>query len=385
MMERYGEDRYEGPGFVPLTRPSLGNYDGLEGMFREIWSAGQVTSCKHARRLEETAVKRLGVDHAVAVSSCTSGMMLAMKGLDLSGEVILPSFTFSATVHAAVWAGLKPVFCDCLPGTYCIDPEGVEELLSDETSAIIGVNVFGVPPDVRDLERLASRFQLKLLFDSAQGIGSIYGGKRVGAFGDAEVFSLSPTKVVTAVEGGLVTCSDGGLAKNIRKMRDYGKSEDGEDVDFIGMSARMSEFHAAVGWNNLERVDALVRKREELVSFYREELDGIPGISFQEVPPDRTSSFNYFVIFIDPGRFGRTRDDVGVILGGAAVQTKKYFFPPAHDLNIYRQMGERYRLRLRVTEKASSESLALPLFDRLDRSEIKRICHYIKLAASKAA
>ena len=361
----------------PIIRPSLPDLDELRRKMDGMWSSGQVTVGTHVRAFEEAVEKKLGVRHAVAVSSCTSGLILAVRALGLRGEVIVPSFTFAATAHALSWNGIVPVFCDSEPDTLNLDPGKIEERITRKTSAIMPVSIFGVPPKVAEFERIGRKHGLKLVYDSAQALGAKVNGKYVGGFGDMEVFSLSPTKVVTAIEGGMVTTDAAVLAKKIRQMRDYGKADDGEDMTYVGLSARMSEFHAAVGLANFKRMADLIRERGILVSLYKKLLAGLPGIRFQEVPVNVSPSHNYMVVFVD-GSGGVTRDTLFERLKEEGIQTKRYFYPAVHNMTAYRIMKRRYPGKLTVAERAAREGLALPLYGDLKSEDVEYICSRVK-------
>ena len=251
---------------IPITKPTLEPYSAYEPLFREVIESGRLTLGKHGEALEKKVATYLGVKHCVAVSSCTSGLMLVMKGLGLTGEVIVPSFTFSATGHALVWSGLTPVFADIDPKTFTLDPKAVEKLITAKTSAILSVHPFGVVSDVRKLEALAKKYKLKLIFDAAHAFGSEVNGVKVGNFGDAEVFSCSPIKLMTAGEGGLILTNNDELAEFCRLGRNYG--DDGtNDTLFAGLSARMSEFHAAVGLRSFAQFPQNLKNRRAHASY----------------------------------------------------------------------------------------------------------------------
>jgi dTDP-4-amino-4,6-dideoxygalactose transaminase len=348
-----------------------------------VWQSGQVTVGKYTRRFEEAVEQTLKVRHAIAVSSCTSGLMLAVKALELTGEVIVPSFTFAATVHALIWNNCTPVFVDCENGTYNIDVTQIEPLITERTSAIMPVYTYGLPPRVDEIERVATKHSLKVLFDSAQGLGAKYKERWAGGFGHVEVFSLSPTKVVSAIEGGLITTNDDELARRLRSMRDYGKAADGWDMEFVGLSARLSEFHAITGWKNFQRIEELVRRRNELIAYYKQRLAGLSGISFQRIPADCQSTGNYMVIFIDSQKAGLSRDDLYEALKAEGIQTKKYFYPAVHQQTAYSHYRAAFEGRLPVTERAAQQGLALPLYSHIDESAIEYVCQKIKELVTK--
>jgi dTDP-4-amino-4,6-dideoxygalactose transaminase len=363
---------------IPIIRPTLVDYKSVENKFREVWNSGQVTVSKYTEFLEKKVCRTLGVRNAIAVSSCTSGLILTIKALDLKGEAIVPAFTFAATVHSLVWNNITPVFCDSEKGTYNIDVKKIEPLINEKTSAIIPVYIFGVPPRINDLERLASKYNLKLIFDAAQALGSKYKGKLAGGFGDAEVFSMSPAKVISSIEGGLVTTNNDGLAEIIRQMRDYGKNSNGEDMDYIGLSARISEFHSIVGLENFGKMKQLIKRRNKLIAYYKECLEGVKGISFQKIPSYTESTGNYMVIFIDEKRARATRDEVYQYMKEKGIQTKKYFHPALHMQKAYTKYRKKYQGKLPVAEKGSKEGLALPLFNHMDKKIISIICNELR-------
>ena len=355
-----------------IVRPTLFEPAEMMDEIKEIFSSGNVTVSKYVKLFEKKCGEYLGVKEVVAVSSATSGLMLAVKALGLTGEVIVPSFTFTATVHSLIWNGLTPVFVDCEEGTYNIDVRQIEKKITPKTSAIMPVYIFGNPPRMKELAEIAEKHCLKLVFDSAQAFGAEYGGIRAGEFGDCEVFSLSPTKVLTAIEGGLVTTNNIKLAEYLRKARDYGKC--GENIESVGLSARMSELHALVGLKNLANVEKCLKTRRELISLYQGLLKDINGISFQEVLPGNKSSGNYMVIFVDEERFGMSRDKLCEALKAENIETKKYFYPAVHMQEAYRAIREAYEGKLPVTEKASRTGLALPLYGHMERVTVEKVC-----------
>ena len=214
---------------LPIIRPTLPPREEVAREIEESWRTGTVTVGARTRELEGEAARALGVREAIAVSSCTAGLMLVPQALELppEGEVLLPSFTFTATGQPLLWNRLVPVFCDCRPGTLTLDPEDVLRNVTAKTVAICAATVYGLPPDVDELADVGRRKGLPVYYDSAQGLGATVRDRPVGGFGVCETFSLSPTKVVTAIEGGLVTTNDATLAARFRAMRDYGKDPNG--------------------------------------------------------------------------------------------------------------------------------------------------------------
>jgi len=368
---------------LPIIRPTLPPLEDVSALLAESYASGVVTVGQIVRELEAEARRTTGAKEAVAVSNCTSALMLSWRalGLPVGGEVICPSFTFAATAHAIVWNGLVPVFVDCMPDTLAVDPAEVERAITPKTVGICPVYIFGLPPDIDPLLEIAEKKGLPLVFDSAQGLGSTYKGHPAGAFGTAECFSMSPTKVITAVEGGLVTTDDRELAKKLRSLRDYGKALDGplasEDMTDIGLSARMSELHATVGLLGLRRRADLVAARRRLISAYRERLGLLKGCRVQEYPADRETSGNYFVLLVGDGA-RLSRDGLRDALAKEGIQTKRYFHPPVHEHSGQKAYPMRVAGELPRTCRASSEGLALPLYSHMTQEEQERVMRAVE-------
>ena len=368
---------------LPVFQPTLPGFDQFAEAFQPSYRSGIVTVGEGVKALEAEAQAVTGARHAIAVSNCTSGLMLSYRALGLrpGGEVICPSMTFAATAHAISWNGLVPVFVDCLPGTCAMDPGETRKALSSKTVAICPVYVYGLPPDLEEMAQIARAAGVHMVTDAAQGLGSMYRGGPAGTHGDLEVFSMSPTKVITAIEGGLIATGDDEMAQRLRSLRDYGKAASGplagEDMAWIGLSARMSEPHAAVGLLSLRAREELVAARHRWIARYRERLGSLPGCSVQEYPPDRVTSGNYFVLFISDGA-RRSRDEVHRALYEQGIQTKRYFFPPVHEQTGQKAWPMRVAGDLPVTAKASREALVLPLFSHIREDQFDRVCRSVE-------
>jgi dTDP-4-amino-4,6-dideoxygalactose transaminase len=368
---------------IPIVNPTLCDWEAVIADFRQAWDTGQVTTGKFAKRFEVEVEGRLEVPNAVMVQSCTAGLMLVLRALELRGEIIMPAFTWTATAHAAVWNGLTPVFADIRPDTYTLDPERVVTALTPQTAAIMPVNVFGCPPDYEAFEEIGKQYNLPVIYDSAQGLGSRYSeslGKwrNAGNFGEAEIFSMSPTKVISAMEAGLITTPSSELAQRLRQMRDYGKTPDGDDIAWLGLSARVPEINAIVAFHNFKHMDELVNRRRHLMNIYREQLAGLEGVTFQEIPGNRQTSGNYFTIFIDQSKARQSRDKVYHYLKEQNIQAKRYFYPALHLQKVYQNLGAPYRGRLPVTESAALSGLALPLFSHMAEEIIWQVIKEVR-------
>jgi dTDP-4-amino-4,6-dideoxygalactose transaminase len=367
-----------------FIRPSLPSLETVLQNYRAAYDNGLITNADIVARFEAAVAERLEVKHCIAVSSCTSGLMMVQRAFGLTGEVIIPSFTFFATGHSARWNGLTPVFADCEPDTWNVDPADVERKITPRTSALLIVHLYGNPANVEALSRIATRHGLKLIFDGAHAFGSRYRGRPIGQFGDAEVFSLSPTKLLVAGEGGLVTTNDDTLAKAIRGMRNYGDTG-AYDPDWLGMNARMSEFNAALALAGLAGVDERVRRRNHIAQMYTDLLASLPGLRFQSVHPDDTNTYKDYSVHVTPDPFGLTRDELAEGLLAENIETKKYFYPPMHMQKLYKSFHDSKLQDLKTTESVTGGILSLPIYESLPDSTIETVAHAIHRLARAAA
>ena len=315
---------------IPFARPARPPLERVVDRLTPSYESGQLTNGRLVRELEEQIAARLGVGHVVAVSSCTSGLLLVVQGVTegRSGPVVLPSFTFSASAHAVAWNGRPPRFVDCDPSTFQMDLEHAQASLED-AAAVMATHVFGAPCSPYAFEKLAASAGLPLVFDAAHAIGATSRGRPIGGFGDAEVFSLTPTKPMVAGEGGLIATNDPDLASRLRIGRDYGNPGD-YDTRFVGLNARMSEFHAAMALESLALLDRTLVRRRELAVRYVEGLRDVPGIRTQVVPLDDVSTYKDFTVAVAADDFGLDRDQLVAVLAADAIDTRNYFDPPVH-------------------------------------------------------
>ena len=372
--------RREPPAFperFPFMRPTLPDLREVIEEYQSTYENGLLTNSGLVARLEGAVAERLGVKHCVAVSSCTSGLMMVLRALGLSGEVIVPTFTFFATGHAVLWNGLTPVFANSDLDTWNLSPGDVECQIREKTSAIVAVHLYGNPCDIPALERLARRHRLKLIFDAAHAFGSAYRGKPIGSFGDAEVFSLSPTKLLVAGEGGLVTTNDAKLAAAVRAMRNYG-DVGAYNPEWLGFNARMTEFNAALALRGLSLVEAKVRRRNAIARMYTEILSSLPGIRFQNTHARDTNTYKDYSIHINPEILGMTRDGLANALLRENIETKKYFYPPLHRQLLYSKFHDPARNDLSQTEYLADGILSLPIYESLPDETVSAVAETLK-------
>lgn len=356
-----------------IVRPSISQYTGqvLERI-RAILESNMVTNGPTVRQLEQAVAEYLGVEYVVAVSSCTQGLALAIQAAGLAGKkVIVPSFTIAATANAAFWNRCELVFADIDLDTFNISTDHLKELVREDVGAIMPVHVFGNPCPTDAIQSIADRAGAAVVYDAAQAFGASYRGSRLGGNGRFEVFSGSPTKHFTSVEGGFVATSDARVAELVRLTRNYGVLPN-YDCVLPGLNARMSELHAAVGLALLPHTDQFIEARNSYAARYQELLGEVPGLRFQRVTPGARSSYNYLGLLVEPGEFGLTNRQLAEALKAEHIATKVYYHPPVHQQAAYRQMAG--QCVLPNTEYLAERIICLPLYNHMEDTLIERIC-----------
>ncbi|MEI8340375.1 MAG: DegT/DnrJ/EryC1/StrS family aminotransferase [Verrucomicrobiota bacterium] len=334
------------------------------------------------RELELRLCKYLGVRHCIPVCNGTTGLQLACRALKLEGEVIVPAFTFPATVHALQWQGVRPVFADVDPKTHNLDPAAVEKLITPRTTGILGVHLWGRPcqPDI--FQTLARTHGLKLLFDAAHAFGAAFDGRRIGNFGRCEVFSFHATKFFHTFEGGAVATNDDELAASIRLMKNFGfKGVD--EVVFLGINGKMPEICAAMGLANLQVIEALLATNRKHHDTYRRALAKFPGIRFLDFDDVERANFQYVVIEVDEERAGLSRDALMAHLHANGILARRYYYPGCHRIEPYRSLYREQMDRLPFTDGLCRRVLVLPTGSALEESDVGFVCENIAAALCK--
>jgi len=323
------------------------------------------------------------VKHCIAVCNATIGLEILTKAIALSGEVILPSFTFIATAHALQWLGITPVFCDIDPVTHNIDPLRVGEAITERTTAVIGVHVWGRPCNVDALVDLTHRHKLKLLFDAAHAFGSSYKGRMIGSFGNAEIFSFHATKFINSFEGGAIVTNDDELAAKLRLTRNFGFA--GLDtVACLGTNGKMNEVSAAMGLTSLESFEEFVAANYRNYKEYQQRLADIPGISVLRYNKGEKCNYQYLVLEINEEAMGVSRDQLQDILWAENILARRYFYPGCHQMEPYRTDDPQAALRLLQTEKLAKSVLCLPTGSAVNSGQVNVICELIEFIVKHA-
>jgi dTDP-4-amino-4,6-dideoxygalactose transaminase len=362
---------------IRFIQPTLPNLGDVLSLYQDIYSSGLVTNGALVERFEDAVREFTGARHCVAVSSCTSGLMLTMKALDLEGDVILPSFTFFASGEAVLWNNLRPVFADCDLDTWNVSAADVKRRFNSRTAAILGVHMYGNPCQAGELTALAAKSGCKVIFDAAHAFGSLYGGKPLGGNGDAEVFSLSPTKLLVAGEGGLVTTNDSTLARRLRLARNYG---DGGvyDPELLGLNARMSEFNAALGLEGLKILEYKVKRHLHIAALYTELLKDAPGVRFQSIASGDRPTYKDFSIHVTDANSQPLGGALCNALAKRKIPTKRYFYPPLHRQKVFAGLHTPADAPLQVTDFISSGIVSLPIYASLADETIQMIASNVR-------
>ena len=362
-----------------VGRPNLGNRERLFQRINRILDTKWLTNDgPYVHEFEHKICGMLGVKHCIAICNGTIALQIAIRAAGLSGEVIVPSFTFVATAHALEWQNITPVFCDIDPRTHNIDPSQIEEVISPRTTGIIGVHLWGRPCDPERVLEIGKRHNLRVLFDAAHAFGCSYRGRMIGNFGDCEVFSFHATKIVNSLEGGAAVTNDDELANKIRLMRSFGFA-DYDDVIHCGTNGKMNEVSGAMGLTSLESLEEFVAMNYRNYEHYRLQLTDIPGVRVLTYDENERCNFQYVVLEIDEAISGISRDELQVVLWAENVLARRYFFPGCHRIQPYRShLGDGIR-QLPATEGLSMRVLCLPTGTSVGLDHIDEICQIVRL------
>lgn len=358
------------------TKPSMPPYEEYIEQIQQIWDTAWLTNmgAQH-NELERAVTKYLDADKTSLFVNGHMALEMTLQALDLKGEVITTPFTFISTTHAITRNGLTPVFCDIRKDDYTIDVSKMEELITDRTSAIVPVHVYGNICDVEAIEKLAGKYGLKVIYDAAHAFGVKYKGKGIGNFGDASMFSFHATKVYNSIEGGAVVYHDGDLGKRLYNLKNFGIQSE-ETIESVGANAKMNEFQAAMGLCNLRHVDENIAKRKMIAECYHQLMSDIPGIKLQPHQPDVESNYAYMPVLFEKSELTVSRDDIYMRLKDRNIFARKYFYPLVSEAQCYR--GRIDGGYTPVAKEVSENILTLPLFADMTKEDVKRVCDAIR-------
>ena len=355
-----------------VGRPNIPDIDNFLNKSRKILNSKRLSNNgPMVRELEIRLAEYLGVKHVITVCNATIGLMVVIKALGLKGEVILPSFTFIASAHVLEWEGIKPVFCDIDPNTHNIDAKKVESLITDKTSAIMGVHIWGRPCPHDELLTIARKHNLKLFYDAAHAFGTTYKMQPIASLEDISVLSFHATKSFNTFEGGAIVTNDDKLAKKAELMCRY--SFEGEDnVTGLGINAKMTEIHAAMGLCNLDEFPDVLKHNKEVYEHCKEQLSGIKGISIIDYPENERHNYHYIITLVDEEIFGHSRDAIHQHLKNNGIFARRYFYPGCHRSKPYSDIYK--GIHLPSTDDLCNMVLALPGGSGIDnRGQVSNI------------
>jgi dTDP-4-amino-4,6-dideoxygalactose transaminase len=367
-----------------VGRPNIGNRENLLSRINDILDRKWLTNHGiYVQEFEQRIAEFVGVKHCIATCNATVALEIAIRAVGLTGEVIVPSFTFIATPHALQWQEITPVFCDIAPQTHNIDPNKIVQSITPRTTGIIGVHLWGRPCDVETLSDIAHTYGLKLMFDAAHAFGCSHQGKMIGNFGEAEVFSFHATKFLNTFEGGAIVTNSDELAEKIRLMTNFGFA--GYDqVIYIGTNGKMNETSAAMGLTSLESIDDFVDVNYRNYKCYQRELADIPGISLLSYDGTEKCNYQYIVLEIEESKTQITRDNLIKILHAENIIARRYFYPGCHRMEPYKSYFPHAKLLLSETEKLADKVVLLPTGTSVNEDEIYMISQIIRIAIREA-
>ncbi|MCI8490145.1 MAG: DegT/DnrJ/EryC1/StrS family aminotransferase [Lachnospiraceae bacterium] len=360
---------------INVTKSLMPPFEEYMEEIRPMWESHWLTNIgvKH-QKLEDKLKEYLQVSHVSLMSNGHMALELALQALDLKGEVITTPFTFASTTHAIVRNNLEPVFCDIDPIDFTIDVKKIEALVTDKTSAILPVHVYGNICNIEAVEQISNKYGLKVIYDAAHAFGVTYRDAGVGNFGDASVFSFHATKVYNTIEGGAVCFKDKEFDRKLYRLKNFGIRNE-EVVDGIGANAKMNEFQASMGLCNLRYIDEEIERRRHLTECYRERLAGKRGIQLNVQQEHVKSNYAYYPIIIDEEQFGASRDQVCEELKTHGIYVRKYFYPITSEFSCYQ--GQFASEKTPVAWLVSKRVITLPLYGELEERVIHKICDII--------
>lgn len=358
---------------INVTRSSMPEFEEYCEEIKELWDSRWLTNmgAKH-KQFEADLKKYLHTENVCLYCNGHLALENIIAAMELTGEVITTPFTFASTTHAIVRNGLTPVFCDINPDTYTIDVDKIELLITDKTSAIVPVHVYGNICDVEAIQAIADKHNLKVIYDAAHAFGVEYNGENVANFGDASMFSFHATKVFHSIEGGMVSFKDASLYEKLNQLKNFG-IVDQETVGFVGGNAKMNEFVAAMGICNLRHLDDEIAKRKAVVEKYRERLENVDGIRLCPIQENAKPNYAYFSVVFDGYKY--TRDEVCDRLKEYDIIARKYFYPLTNSYECYK--GKFDANDTPIALDVSKKVVTLPLYADLSLDDVDRICDVI--------
>lgn len=356
-----------------VNQPTLPDLDEFYLLLQDIWKSKQLTNNgKFHQQLELELAKFLGVDYISLFANGTLALIAALQVLDIKGEVITTPYSFVATTHAIKWNGITPVFCDIDPATCNLDPQKIEQLITENTSAILPVHVYGTPCDVEAIQDIGDMYGIKIIYDAAHAFGVKLNNESILNFGDLSVLSFHATKVYNTFEGGAIISHDPKIKKRIDYLKNFGFAGE-TTVIAPGINAKMNEMQAALGLLQLKDFDKNRLKRKQISESYKSVLKEIRGISYLEDIDNVTYNYAYFPIFVDSEKYGMTRDELYFKLKENKIFSRRYFYPLISHFPTYRNLESADPEKLPHSERITNEVICLPIYAELENNDFEKI------------
>ncbi len=363
---------------IYVNQPTLPELDDFLPLLKDIWQSKKLTNFgKFHKQLEYELAKFLGVEYISLFSNGTLALIAALQVLKIKGEVITTPYSFVATTHALKWNGITPVFCDIEPKTYNLDPNKIEKLLTDKTTAIVPVHIYGNPCDVESLQEISDIYGLKLIYDAAHSFGVKLNNESILNFGDLSILSFHATKIFNTFEGGAVISHDEKTKKRIDYLKNFGFANE-TTVIAPGINAKMNEMQAAIGLLQLKDVEKNILKRKKIAELYRSSFKNIEGISFLNDVENVHHNYGYFPIFVDKRKYGIGRDELYYKLKKNNIFARRYFYPLISRFQPYRGLESASPENLPVATKIAEQVITIPIYADLEINDVERIIEIIK-------
>ncbi|SFO24787.1 dTDP-4-amino-4,6-dideoxygalactose transaminase [Pseudobutyrivibrio sp. UC1225] len=362
---------------IYVTRPVLPPLEEYVEYLKEIWQTHNLTNLgKFTKDFVIELKEFMDVDYCLTLSNGHMALEMLLQAMDLSGEVITTPFTFASTTHAIVRNGLTPVFCDIRESDCTIDVDKIESLITDKTTAIVPVHVYGMPCDIDRIEEIAKKHNLKVIYDAAHAFGEKVNGVNIAKAGDASMFSFHATKAFNTIEGGCAVTKDFEVMRRVYQLHNFGIMDE-ENVEFVGANAKMNEFEAIMGLCNLSHFEENRQKRKILFDTYRKRLSQVKGIKLLQYDEDAVElNYTYCPIIVDEEEYGMDRNALYQLLGIQGIHARKYFYPITNEFACFKDAG--YKGDVPVAHRISRQVITLPLYTDLELSQVERICSIIE-------
>ncbi len=358
---------------LTVTSPLLPNLDDFYKMLKDIWDSKWITNNgSFHQQLEKELATYLKVPYISLFTNGTLPLLTALQALRITGEVITTPYSFVATTHSLWWNGIKPVFVDIDPATGNLDPNKIEAAITPKTTAIMPVHVYGMPCKIKEIQDIADKYGLKIIYDAAHAFGVEIVGEGILNAGDMSTLSFHATKVYNTIEGGALVVHDEKTKKRIDDLKNFG-FHDEVTVVAPGINGKMDEMRSAYGLLNLHQVDTAIEARHQVAIRYKEALRNIDGITFFDDIPGVRHNYSYFPIFVDAKKYGMTRDELYFKMKNEGVWGRRYFYPLISEFSTYHGLESANRKNLPNAYKMADEVICLPMHHALNDEDVNRI------------